>query len=161
RSRPGDRRSPQSLPCRPRPRDGVVESPAPAPAGARPPCGTGRETSRGRRGRDGRRLVRRWRRRPASACARRESRREFPLIRGYVVETPDQQKSGPLIDALEAGLRNRNGLDRSPGDLGTRAPVELGLDADPLVDQRQTRQLRLAAHTAWRRTSREVEIPVL
>src|SRR2546429_7111993 len=78
---------------------------------------------------------------------------------GYVVELPDQQKSSPLIDALEARLRNRDGLDRAPGDLGARTPGELGLDSDPLVDQRQSRQLRLAADAAWRGPPRHVEIP--
>src|SRR5262249_7698350 len=136
-----------------------AESPALAPAEARRLHGTERETSQGRPGPGGRRRARRWRCRRASARARREARREFPSIRGYVVETPDQPKSRPLVDALEACFRNRHRLDRPPGDLGARAPGELGLESDPLVDQRQARQLRFTADTAWRRTPRHVEIP--
>src|SRR5262245_29600198 len=79
-----------------------------------------------------------------------ERQRDGELVRlvGAARETPHEQERDALVDALEAALGDRDGLDGPPRQLGARAPLEPGVDAGPFVHERHPEAPRLAARAA-------------
>src|SRR5262245_53939248 len=114
----------------------AARSTARASRRASAPCGTARETRSARRAPGEDRRARRVRARRASSSGEPQGRCQAALVAGSGIEVPHEEQRRALIDPLEATLGERYGLDRTPAELGRRAPLQLSLHGRPLVDHR-------------------------
>src|SRR4030095_3006133 len=111
------RAAPPPAPPRREPRASGAAATSEASRGARAPRDTGPGIRPGPRPRDADRSARIRMDRRASSPGYRQRGLEYSLLVGTDIEGPHQQERGALVDALEAALRERHRLDRTPGEL--------------------------------------------